>query len=49
MCLVEETEGILEKYNKGSDEVLTAYEPFGDKNLSVNPAKVEALSELMFN
>lgn len=49
MCLVSETDGIIEKYKNGSDEVLTAYEPFGDKKAEVKPAKVEALSELMFN
>ena len=31
------------------DEILRAYEPFGEAIVEVKPARVEALSELMFD
>ena len=50
ICLVGEAEEIIEKYNKGEAGLtLKAYEPFGEKVAEVKPAKVEALSELMFD
>ena len=51
ICLAHETESFLKTYNSGHTAPLHVYKPFGDvsKPIEITPAKVEALSILMFD